>query len=404
MLDKISDAIEDIRLGKMVIVVDDEDRENEGDFVMAASKITEDAVNIMASLGRGLICTPMAKSVAQRFKFPLMVRQNDSAHHTAFTVSIDHKDAGTGISCIDRAKTISALIEQDSVADDFLRPGHIFPLVAKDGGVLTRPGHTEASVDLCQLAGQPPVGVICEIMNSDGTMARLPELRELALEHGFKLVSIKDLKSYLIDHPLEKHTHERCQQETISLPTKFGDFKLTMFEDLIAPDHMIVMHMGDLESDEPTLVRIHSECVTGDVFGSLRCDCGEQLENSMKEISRQKRGAIVYLRQEGRGIGLPNKIRAYALQDKGLNTFEANQALGLPLDDRSYENAVYALKKLGVKQVELITNNPLKIEALKKADFKIVNRHAMATSVSPFNLNYLNAKKNITNHEIDFLN
>tara|TARA_R110000868_G_scaffold55424_2_gene172262 strand:+ start:15082 stop:16296 length:1215 start_codon:yes stop_codon:yes gene_type:complete len=404
MLDKIEEAIEDIKLGKMVIVVDDEDRENEGDFVMAASKITPDAINTMASLGRGLICTPMSKQIAQKFKIPLMVKQNDSAHHTAFTVSIDHKEAGTGISCVDRAKTIAALVDKNTKPDDFLRPGHIFPLVAKDGGVSIRPGHTEASVDLCRLAGEPEVGVICEIMNVDGTMARLPQLRVMASEHNFKLISIKDLRAYLEINPLEPLISERFERQSVAMPTKHGEFQLTLFEDHIAPDHMVVLHMGDLTLEGPTLVRVHSECLTGDVFGSMRCDCGDQLEQSMKKIAEKKRGAIVYLRQEGRGIGLPNKIRAYSLQEQGLNTYEANQALGLPVDDRTYDHAVYALKQLGVKEVELITNNPKKIDALKQADFRVVNRHAIRSSVSAFNLDYLTAKKNLTNHQIEFLN
>ncbi len=400
MLDSIESAIEDIKNGKMIIVVDDEDRENEGDFIMAADLVTDEAINTMASLGRGLICTPMERNHAMALNLPLMVKQNDSAHHTAFTVSIDHKNAGTGISCSDRATTIKALIDKQSVADDFLRPGHIFPLIAKDGGVLTRPGHTEASVDFCKLAGLNPVGVICEIMNDDGTMARLPQLKEMAKDKGFKLVSIEQLKNYIQKNPMARMESKLYLQETIPLPTKFGSFQLSMFEDPIQNDHHIVIHMGELKSEDPVLVRIHSECLTGDVFGSLRCDCGEQLELSMKEIAKRGVGAIVYLRQEGRGIGLPNKIRAYALQDKGLNTFEANKALGLPEDSREYKSAVNVLKILGVKKVELITNNPQKIAALEAAKFEVVNRHVIKSTSNKFNSSYLSAKKNITNHQI----
>ncbi len=404
MFDTIESAIEDIKNGKMIIVVDDEDRENEGDFVMAADLVTAESINTMATLGRGLICTPLDRDLAIKFNLPLMLKQNDSAHHTAFTISIDHKDAGTGISCVDRAITIKALVREETLAEDFLRPGHIFPLIAKDGGVIERAGHTEASVDFCKLAGLNPVGVICEIMNDDGTMARVPELKVLAKEKGFKLVSIEQLKEYLLSNPIKTKQSQMYLSETINFPTKYGNFKLSMFEDPIASDHHTVVHMGDIDSDEPVLVRIHSECLTGDVFGSSRCDCGDQLEQSMKEIAKRGLGAIVYLRQEGRGIGLPNKIRAYALQDKGLDTFEANESLGLPRDSRNYKNAVNVLKILGVKNVELITNNPQKIAALEAAKFDIVNRHILKSQVNEFNHDYLLAKKNITKHNIDFIN
>lgn len=401
MLDTIESAIEDIKNGRMVIVVDDENRENEGDFVMAAECADARAINIMASLGRGLICTPMTRTYAQKFQLPLMVKQNDSVNNTAFTVSIDHKDAGTGISCEDRAITINALVDGKSVAEDFLRPGHIFPLVARDGGVLERQGHTEASTDLCRLAGFEPVGVICEIMNEDGSMARLPQLRKLASKENFKLISIEELKTYLEKEKLEQLQSKRYEIQTVRLPSKYGDFKLTMFEDIIAGEHHMAIHMGKVNDGDSTLVRIHSECLTGDVFGSLRCDCGEQLDESMKEIAKRGRGVLVYLRQEGRGIGLPNKIRAYALQEKGMNTFEANEALGFAPDGRDYKRAIDILRQLGVDKVELMTNNPLKISELKQADFKIINRHALRSTPNEFNMDYLNAKKNITNH---FLN
>lgn len=401
MLDTIESAIEDIKNGRMVIVVDDENRENEGDFVMAAECADAKAINIMASLGRGLICTPMTRTYAQKFQLPLMVKQNDSVNNTAFTVSIDHKDAGTGISCEDRAITINALVDGKSVAEDFLRPGHIFPLVARDGGVLERQGHTEASTDLCRLAGFEPVGVICEIMNEDGSMARLPQLRKLASKENFKLISIEELKTYLEKEKLEQLQSKRYEIQTVRLPSKYGDFKLTMFEDIIAGEHHMAIHMGKVNDGDSTLVRIHSECLTGDVFGSLRCDCGEQLDESMKEIAKRGRGVLVYLRQEGRGIGLPNKIRAYALQEKGMNTFEANEALGFAPDGRDYKRAIDILRQLGVDKVELMTNNPLKISELKQADFKIINRHALRSTPNEFNMDYLNAKKNITNH---FLN
>lgn len=404
MLDTIESAIADIKCGRMVIVVDNENRENEGDFVMAAEFADENAINQMASLGRGLICSPMTRELALKLKLPLMVKQNDAIHHTAFTVSIDHKDAGTGISCAARALTLRALVDEDSKPDDFLRPGHIFPLIARDGGVLERPGHTEAAVDLCLLAGLSPIGVICEIMNEDGSMARLPQLRELANNEGFKVISIDDLRAYMKLQELDKRKSQTYLKETINFPTKFGNFKLSMFEDAIAGEHHLALHMGQWHEDDAVLVRVHSECLTGDVFGSMRCDCGEQLEQSMREISKRGQGVLVYLRQEGRGIGLPNKIRAYALQEKGLNTFEANEALGLPADARNYRRAQDILRELGVTQVEIITNNPLKISALKAANFTIVNRHQLKTTANDFNRSYLLSKKNITNHLFEFLN
>lgn len=404
MLDSIESAIEDIKNGKMIIVVDDENRENEGDFVMAAEFADEAAINAMASLGRGLICSPMTRDLAIKLKLPLMVRQNDAIHHTAFTVSIDHKNAGTGISCAARALTLRELTDDTAVADDFLRPGHIFPLIARDGGVLERPGHTEASIDFCRLAGVKPVGVICEIMNEDGSMARLPELRTLADKEGFKLVSIEDLRVYMEQKKQAVNKSQVYLEETVNLPTKFGDFKLSMFEDTVNDEHHLALHMGQWNDSTPVLVRVHSECLTGDVFGSMRCDCGEQLEQSMQEIATRGRGIIVYLRQEGRGIGLPNKIRAYALQEKGMNTFEANEALGLPADARTYRRAVDILKTLKVSKIELMTNNPDKVMALKNAKFEVVNRHALKSTANDFNLAYLQAKKNITKHDLNFLN
>lgn len=404
MLDSIESAIEDIKNGKMIIVVDDENRENEGDFVMAAQYADEAAINTMASLGRGLICSPMTRDLAMKLKLPLMVKQNDAVHHTAFTVSIDHKDAGTGISCAARALTLKALTVDESMADDFLRPGHIFPLIARDGGVLERPGHTEASIDFCRLAGVKPVGVICEIMNEDGSMARLPELRKLADREGFKLVSIEDLRAFMQKRETKHEKSQVYLEETVNLPTKFGNFKLSMFEDTITDEHHLALHMGEWKDAAPVLVRVHSECLTGDVFGSLRCDCGEQLDESMREIAKRGRGVLVYLRQEGRGIGLPNKIRAYALQEKGMNTFEANEALGLPADGRNYRRAVDILRSLGVLNVELMTNNPDKVSALKNAKFEIINGHALKTTANDYNLPYLLAKKNISKHSLNFLN
>ncbi len=390
-LDSIESALADLKLGKMVIVVDDEDRENEGDFVMAADMITTETVNFMATIGRGLICTPLTQELAQKFDLPLQVQANTASLGTAFTVTIDAKDhISTGISSPDRAHSIKLLSEPSTTASDFVRPGHIFPLIAKNGGVLERPGHTEAAVDLARLAGFAPVGVICEIMNTDGSMSRLPELLILAREHNLKVISIADLISY------RKLTENLISEvQTVSMPNKYGEFQMYIFRSEILNQEHIAFVKGDLEKlkTQSALVRVHSECLTGDIFGSLRCDCGEQLESSMKKIEEQGSGIVVYLRQEGRGIGLYNKIKAYQLQDKGMDTAEANLHLGFPVDLRDYTMAAQILRYFGVTNMKLLTNNPTKIAGLAHLGFNSIERVALEMSANHKNGQYLFTKK-----------
>lgn len=397
MFDTIESAIEDIKRGKIVIVIDDENRENEGDFIMAADRVTPEAINFMATHGRGLICTPITNSRAQELELDLMVKSNGCVNNTAFTVSIDLNNGGTGISCADRAYTTLALTNKKTVASDFVRPGHIFPLIAKDGGVLERDGHTEAAVDLARLAGCDPSGVICEIMSEDGTMARTEELKELAVKFGLKFITIKDL----IEYRKKKVSKKINLTSEIDFPNKFGNFKLRMYEVEGSNEHHVAIVKGQVDTNSPTLVRIHSECFTGDIFGSMRCDCGEQLEKSMRQIEESGNGVLLYLKQEGRGIGLPNKIKAYTLQDKGLDTVDANRALGFGDDLRNYDMAVSILKDLNVTKVKLLTNNPEKIMALEDADFELVNRHSLEISSNEINFEYLKTKKERMNHLFD---
>lgn len=390
-LDTIESAIDDIKSGKMIIVVDDEDRENEGDFVMAADMITPEAVNFMATIGRGLICTPLSQELAQKFDLKLQVEQNTASLGTAFTVTIDAREKiSTGISASDRSHTIKLMTEATTVASDFVRPGHIFPLIAKDGGVIERPGHTEASVDLSRIAGFSPVGVICEIMNPDGSMARFPDLCELADKHHLKMISIADLIEY------RKRTENLISTvESIPLPTKFGDFSMYIFRsDILKQEHVAIIK-GTLENLKkgPTLLRVHSECFTGDIFGSYRCDCGDQLASSMKLIEEKGTGAIIYLRQEGRGIGLFNKIKAYQLQDKGMDTADANLHLGFPVDSRDYTMASQILRYFEIENVKVLTNNPLKLSALKKLGMKTVEREPLEINANQKNAQYLLTKK-----------
>lgn len=394
VFDPIEDAIEDIRQGRMVIVVDDEDRENEGDLVMAAEKVTPEAVNFMARFGRGLICVPMPGERLDALGIPLMVHQPGDHMGTAFAVPVDAREGiTTGISAHDRARTIRLLADPNTKPSDLVQPGHIFPLRAKEGGVLRRPGHTEAAVDLCRLAGLQPVGVICEIMNDDGTMARLPDLVRFARQHGLRLISIADLIRY-------RMRRERLVRRIAEahLPTRFGDFRLIAYEDLLSGRTIPALVMGELHPDEPVLVRMHSECLTGDVFGSLRCDCGQQLELAMRKVQEEGKGVIVYLRQEGRGIGLANKIRAYQLQDNGLDTVDANLALGLPVDSRDYGTGAQILADLGVSKIRLMTNNPRKFSALAGYGLTIVERVPLKVEPNPANRRYLETKRTRLGH------
>lgn len=390
-LDKIEDALADLKAGKIIIVVDDEDRENEGDFVMAAEAVTPEAINFMATIGHGLICTPLSTELAQKYDLPLQVHSNTATLGTAFTVTIDAKEKiSTGISASDRAYTIKLLTHKETKANDFARPGHIFPLIAKDRGVLERPGHTEAAVDLAKMAGFSAVGVICEIINDDGTMARFPELCKLAEEHNLKMISIEDLITY------RKMSENLISTvESIPFPNKFGEFQMYIFRsELLAQEHVAIVK-GDIEElrHGPALLRLHSECFTGDIFGSYRCDCGEQLNNSLKLIEEKGSGAIIYLRQEGRGIGLFNKIKAYQLQDQGIDTAEANLHLGFPVDARDYTMAAQIINYFKINDIELLTNNPAKIEGLRKLGINNITRRPLEISANHKNAQYLLTKK-----------
>lgn len=394
-LNTIEEAINDIKNGKVIIVVDDEDRENEGDFLTAARNVTPEIINFMATHGRGLICTSITEQRARELDLHLMVSRNTASHETAFTVSIDLLGHGctTGISAQDRAKTVQALINPDIKPSDFGRPGHIFPLIAKNGGVLRRTGHTEATIDLAVLAGFEPCGALVEIMNEDGTMARLPDLMKIAAKFNLKIVSIKDLISYrlakesIVDREVE-----------VNMPTNWGDFKLVAYKVKTNGEEHMALVKGEWKEDEPVLVRVHSSCVTGDVFGSCRCDCGPQLHAAMEMIEKEGKGVIVYMNQEGRGIGLLNKLKAYKLQENGRDTVEANLELGFKMDERDYGIGAQILRNLGVHKIKLMTNNPKKRAGLIGYGLEIVDNVPIIITPNPHNVKYLQTKKEKMGH------
>jgi 3,4-dihydroxy 2-butanone 4-phosphate synthase / GTP cyclohydrolase II len=397
MLDAIESAIEDIRNGKLVIVVDDEDRENEGDFITAAANATPEIVNFMSTHGRGLICTPLIEDRCDELQLHPMVSSNTSLHETAFTVSIDLLGNGctTGISAHDRSKTILALVDKKTRAEDLGRPGHIFPLRAKKGGVLRRSGHTEAAVDLARLAGFDPAGVLVEIMNEDGTMARLPQLIEIAKRFDLKLISIKDL----IEYRLQNETLIR-EEVRVNMPTKYGDFELVAFTQLNTGEVHMVLRKGVWEKDEPVLVRVHSSCMTGDILSSLRCDCGDQLQQAMRMVEAEGKGLILYINQEGRGIGLLNKLKAYKLQEEGRDTVEANLELGFGMDDRDYGVGAQILRHMNISKMKLISNNPRKRAGLLGYGLEVVDTVGIEIKPNKHNERYLSTKRDKMGHEI----
>jgi 3,4-dihydroxy 2-butanone 4-phosphate synthase / GTP cyclohydrolase II len=393
---RIEDTIRDIRNGKMVIVVDDEDRENEGDLTIAAEKVTPKAINFMAANGRGLICMPIIGERLDQLQIPAMVSENTSPFETAFAVSVEAKHkVSTGISAHDRAATVKTILDPDTRPDDLARPGHMFPLRAREGGVLTRAGQTEAAVDLARLAGLYPAGVICEIMNPDGSMARVPMLARFAQRHGLKMITIKDL----IDYRMKREKFVSRVATTV-LPTRHGTFKALLYHSQVDHKHHLALVKGEFNSVEPVLVRVHSECLTGDALGSLRCDCGAQLDRAMARIAQERKGVLLYIRQEGRGIGLANKLRAYELQDQGFDTVEANEKLGFKPDLRDYGVGAQILVDLGVSKLRLMTNNPRKIVGLEGYGLQVVERVPLLTRPTAANLGYLETKREKLGHLI----
>lgn len=394
-LDSIAEGLADIGAGRMIVLVDDENRENEGDLVMAAQFVTPEAINFMVTHARGLVCLTLAPELAERLQLKPMVPTNASNHGTAFTVSIEAAEGvSTGISAADRAHTVRVAVSPDCRPEDIVSPGHVFPLTARSGGVLVRAGHTEGSVDMAHLNHLNPAGVICEIMNSDGSMSRLPDLRRFADAHGFKLCSIADL----IGWRMARESLVRVASQA-TLPTRYGkDFKVLVFDSPMDKASHVALVMGDIRADEPTLVRVHSECLTGDVFGSLRCDCGDQLAAAMEQISREGKGVLVYLRQEGRGIGLENKIKAYSLQDEGLDTVDANKEIGFPPDLRTYGIGAQIMRAVGIGKFRLLTNNPRKIIGLDGFGLEFVGREPIEIAPNSINSGYLRTKRDRMGH------